>query len=663
VISRSSSGAEPAFEDRNETGSRAVCFGQARKTASMHMENHRNLSSPVGQAFLDALIFVAAIAAAGIIGWHESSLGVPLRLFMLCAAVVPLFRVAVNWQFGVYRFIWKLVGLPDVLTIAKSAGFVTMLILILEGLAKIISPSTSWLRFRVSLVLLEGSVSLAGSIGARAATRLWHERAEKAARRWQNKVVRLLLYGAGRAGMLLYKELKGNGDFEVVGFIDDDLSKRGAVILGKKVLGDHHLLEDVVRRHRIDEVVISIASGSSSSLAEILNRCRQIPVTAKIIPSLQEIVQDRAKIGQLRDVQIEDLLGREGVEPARFERELRSVYNAKTILVTGAGGSIGSELVRQLLFFSPRSIVLLDKDENSIYELEQELVFRYPDAVIKPVIADIRCPSRMRAVFREYAPQIVFHAAAHKHVPLMEKHPCEAILNNVLGTRILLETCAEAGVEQFVFISSDKAVNPRSVMGATKRVGELLVQNYSRQGQLAAACVRFGNVAGSRGSVIPLFKRQIKEGGPVTITHPEAVRFFMTIPEAVQLVLCAGTLCAEGHVFVLDMGNPQRVVEVARNLIALSGLQPERDVQLVITGLRPGEKLFEELVDSSEGLQPTAFEKISRVESEVPETRELGAMVADLIMAAEQNDPRAVCGLLASLCKGYQPTQEAILEK
>jgi FlaA1/EpsC-like NDP-sugar epimerase len=627
------------------------------------MVSLRNLSNSMSQAFLDAGIFAAAITAAVLMGLHETSLHVPFRQFMIYVAFVPLFRVAVNWRLGVYRFIWKLVGLPDVLTIVRSVGLVTLLILILEGLAKVISPSASWFPFPISLILLEGSFSLTGSVGVRAATRLWYERTEKAIRRGQNKVVRLLLYGAGRAGMLLYKELKGNGDFEVVGFIDDDLNKRGAVILGKRVLGDLHSLEHVVRQHSIDEVVISIASGSSSSLTEILNRCRQIPVTAKIIPNLQEIVQGRATIGQLREVQIEDLLGREGVEPSRVDDELRPFYIAKRILVTGAGGSIGSELVRQLLFFSPRLIVLLDKDENSIYELEQELLFRYPDAVIEPVIADIRCPSRMRSVLREYDPQIVFHAAAHKHVPLMEKHPCEAILNNVLGTRILLEACVDAEVEQLVFISSDKAVNPTSIMGATKRVGELLVQNYAREGRLPAACVRFGNVAGSRGSVIPLFKRQIKEGGPVTITHPEVVRFFMTIPEAVQLVLCAGTLSGEGHVFVLDMGNPQRVLEMAHNLIALSGLQPEKDVQLVVTGLRPGEKLFEELVDSSEALQPTAFEKISRVESDAPERRELNAVVADLILAAEQNDRRSVCGLLVSLCTGYQPTQEAILEK
>jgi FlaA1/EpsC-like NDP-sugar epimerase len=351
---------------------------------------------------------------------------------------------------------------------------------------------------------------------------------------------------------------------------------------------------------------------------------------------------------------MEDVLGRESVEVIDFEELTGATYRGKRVLVTGAGGSIGSELVRQLIRLSPSRIAILDKDENSIYELEQELRLRGLPIHIESQVADVRDLGRMNAIFSTFRPQLVFHAAAHKHVPLMEKHPCEAILNNVGGTKNVLDLSHEFRVERFVFISSDKAVNPVNVMGATKRIGEMLVQASMRSSGPRFACVRFGNVLGSRGSVVPLFKKQIAYGGPVTVTHPDVVRYFMTIPEAVQLILCAGSLAKGGEIFVLDMGNPRNILELAREMIMLSGLEPEIDIETKITGLRPGEKLSEELVTSSEILQSTPFNKLSYIEPENFNERALISHVSELLLTARNNNQREIYAILQNMQLGFE---------
>jgi FlaA1/EpsC-like NDP-sugar epimerase len=424
------------------------------------------------------------------------------------------------------------------------------------------------------------------------------------------------------------------------------------------VLGGGKALEQIARQSQIDEVVISIATAGRKTLADIVARCNEIRVAAKIIPTLQEIIEGRVSISQLREVRIEDLLGRDTVEVAEFDEQVRQVYAGKRILVTGGGGSIGSELVRQLLLLEPGSVAILDKDENSVYELEQELIFRFPAPSIEPMIADVRHEARLGALFEEFKPQVVFHAAAHKHVPLMERHPCEAVLNNVFGTQTLLEACRVNGVERFVYISTDKAVNPVNVMGATKRVGEMLVQAYAARGSLPSACVRFGNVMGSRGSVIPLFQKQIREGGPISVTHPDVVRFFMTIPEAVQLVLCAGTLGRQGEVFVLDMGNPRNILDLANEMATLAGLEPGKDIEIAITGLRPGEKLREELVGYAEKVCPTKFEKLLMIGPQPLDGDTFFEEVASLVRAAQANNRREVGELLAGMRLGLQARNE-----
>jgi FlaA1/EpsC-like NDP-sugar epimerase len=430
----------------------------------------------------------------------------------------------------------------------------------------------------------------------------------------------------------------------------------GTLIMGARVLGTGKDLGAIAHRRRIEEVIISIATPNRKALAEIVKRCEDIPLSVRIVPTLQEIIEGRVSISHLRKVRVEDLLGRDKVEISSLDDEVRQAYSGKRILVTGCGGSIGSELVRQLLCLEPQAIAVLDKDENSVYELTQELAFTFPSVRIEPQIADLRHRGRLRALIADFNPEVVFHAAAHKHVPLMERNRCEAVLNNVGGTRVLLETCAEYHVGRFVFISTDKAVNPTSVMGATKRVGEMLVQSRSN-GSLSSVCVRFGNVLGSRGSIIPLFQKQIAGGGPVTVTHPDVVRFFMTIPEAVQLVLCAATLGRRGEVFVLDMGNPRSILRLAEDMIRLSGLEPGRDIKIAITGLRPGEKVAEELLGPGEELCPTRFEKVSMIVPQPLNDRSLES-VGDLVRAAQENDTERICELLSSMRLGFHPRSD-----
>jgi len=611
--------------------------------------------SRTNQLIVDGSIFAISFALAYLIRF-EGSLTWPLsKQFMLWLPYLLAARLLVNWKLGIYRFIWRYVSLPDALAIARSLSLVTAGLLGLRLFYPGWAIFSRWARLPLSVIALEFLLSLVGSLGARSLRRMLYERGQKTARTPFRQVKRVILYGAGRAGILLLKELKNQGDVEVAGFVDDDPKKIGTVISGTRVLGDRKALGKLVLVSDVDEVVISIAKADRRALSQIVARCEEISVPAKIIPSVQELFQERVNISQIRQVRIEDLLGRDSVEVAEFDEEVRQAYAGKRILVTGAGGSIGGELVRQLLLLNPSSLAILDKDENSTYELQQELTFRFPEARIEPQIADVRHAERLHAIFQEFKPQIVFHAAAHKHVPLMEKHPCEAVLNNVFGTQTLLEVCRQHKVERFVFISTDKAVNPTSVMGASKGVGEMLVQTYANHGALPAACVRFGNVMGSRGSVIPLFQKQIAEGGPITVTHPDVVRFFMTIPEAVQLVICAGSLGRQGEIFVMDMGNPRKVLDLAKEMVALCGLEPEKDIQIEITGLRPGEKLEEELVRRDEQVAPTRFEKLSMITPELPDANEVTTRVTKLVQAARENDREAVYEALANIGIGYRP--------
>lgn len=605
------------------------------------------------QLLLEAVFFSLSFALAYLLRFEGHMEQAVFRQFLLWLPLLVLARIAAHFALGIYRRVWRLVSLSDAVAITKSIAVVSAVLIVLRYTLAGGDSLAEWLRIPVSIVVLEGLMSLTFSLGIRALRRLQysHERKVKPPFPISKRV---LLYGAGRAGIMLRKEMENSSSYEVIGFIDDDPLKVGTIINNTRVLGSGKDLEQLASAYQIDEIIISMATASHSTLAKALAKCRHARLTAKIIPSLQEILSGQVQISQLRDPQVEQVLGRESVEVRDFEFVAEPTYRFKRILVTGAGGSIGTELVRQIARLNPSRVAILDKDENSIYELEQELKRCKVNFSVEPQIADVRDLSRLRSLWADFRPQIVFHAAAHKHVPLMELHPCEAILNNVGGTRNVLDMCREYRAERFVFISSDKAVNPANVMGATKRIGEILVQAHQESSGPRVACVRFGNVLGSRGSVVPLFKKQIAEGGPVTVTHPDMERYFMTIREAVQLILCAGTLAKRGEIFVLDMGNPRNILDLAREMILLSGFEPEKDIVTTITGLRPGEKMTEALVSPSERLIQSPLEKLSVIE---PQSFNHSAFLSDvnkLLQLARDNDRMAVVDLLRVMGLGYQ---------
>lgn len=480
----------------------------------------------------------------------------------------------------------------------------------------------------------------------------------------------VLVMGAGDAGALIVRELQNNPHLglDPVGFLDDDLAKHDARIHGVPVLGARRDIHEVVRKFNVTQIIIAMPTAPGKTIREIVSECETEGIRTRIIPGMYELLGGTVSVNQLRPVQIEDLLRREPVETDTAQVD--ALLRGRRVLVTGAGGSIGSELCRQISRSDPREIVLLGHGENSIFEITNELrreVGRQgrpgkdqtagTRTVYHPVIADVRDADRIRAMVDRYQPDIVFHAAAHKHVPLMEANVEDAISNNVAGTRCLVDACLAAGVELFVFISTDKAVNPTSVMGATKRVAELIVQQAAQQSGRCYVAVRFGNVLGSRGSVVPFFQRQIAVGGPVTVTHPDVRRYFMTIPEAVQLVLQAAALGRGGEVFALDMGDPIRIEDLAKDLVRLSGLEPGRDIDIVYTGLRPGEKLFEELFAEQEAYTRTHHEKVfvcrngNGVSAAQQGTLDRG--VEALLAAAMQGDEQVARRLLSELVPGF----------
>ncbi|MBN1643027.1 MAG: polysaccharide biosynthesis protein, partial [Anaerolineae bacterium] len=420
---------------------------------------------------------------------------------------------------------------------------------------------------------------------------------------------RVLIAGAGEAGAMIAREMRANPGvgMEPVGFVDDNQAKLGMQLRGLPVLGTRASIPELVRAHEVDQVLIAMPTAPGQAIRAIREICRSTPVPVKTIPGVYELLSGRVQVSQIRDVQIEDLLRR---DPVRAEDGDAPYLRDKVVLVTGAGGSIGSELCRQIAHRRAGQVVLLGHGENSIYHIYREMRVRFPEASLAPVIADIRDAARLERVFAHYRPEIVFHAAAHKHVPLVELNAEEGVTNNVLGTRTVLEAAERSGAARLVLVSSDKAVEPCNLMGATKRIAELMVQDAARRTDRNYVVVRFGNVLGSRGSVVPLFQEQIAAGGPVTVTHPDMERYFMTIPEAVYLVLQASGQGTGGELFVLDMGEPVKIVDLARDLITLSGLEPDRDIEIRFTGIRPGEKLSERLLADGEDYAPTRHDKV-----------------------------------------------------
>lgn len=421
---------------------------------------------------------------------------------------------------------------------------------------------------------------------------------------------KIMLIGAGDAGAALINEYHMHPELKCtpVAIIDDNPAKKNRKLSGVPVLGTRDDIVRIAEDKLIDEIIITIPSAPPKTISELFAICSNTKCKVKILPSLSQLIDETVSVQKIRDVSIEDLLGR---DPIKLDNnEIGRLISEQVVMVTGGGGSIGSELCRQIAKFSPKRLIILDNYENNAYDIQNELLAKHPNLNLSTIIASVREKGRLENIFRTHRPDIIFHAAAHKHVPLMEANPTEAIKNNVFGTLNVAECADKFGAKRFVMISTDKAVNPTNIMGATKRIAEMIIQAFSKQSKTDFVAVRFGNVLGSNGSVIPLFKKQIEQGGPVTVTDPEIIRYFMTIPEAVQLVLQAGAMAEGGEIFVLDMGEPVKIYDLAKNLIKLSGFEPDVDIKIEFTGLRPGEKLYEELLLAEEGIQATKNNKI-----------------------------------------------------
>lgn len=524
---------------------------------------------------------------------------------------VVLVQFSALFLSGSYSILWRYISIED-LKVFLRAAIVSCVILVAFRFLLNITHFSVW-QIPLSVIFIDTILGFGGILGIRVARRFAHEYGDKraffgVAKRTKKRPV--LVIGAGRLGSALAKEMVGRGDsnLEIRGFVDDDPQKQRGSLSGIKVLGTTHDLARLVDEMDVDEVVIAIDQASGKVIRRILELCGNIPVKTQIVPSLNEIAQGSVSVNRVRDVQIEDLLGR---APVKIEDEnLHEFLSGKTVMVTGAGGSIGSELIRQIVRFHPKSLLLVERAEFALFQIDREMVKRYPDISYKPLLADLNDRRRMRDIFELHRPQVIFHAAAHKHVPLMEANPVEAVKNNIFATRNLGELAGEFGVSDMVLISTDKAVNPTSIMGASKRAAEIVVQELDRLFDTNYISVRFGNVLGSAGSVVPIFREQIRLGEPITVTDAEMTRYFMTIPEAAQLVMQAGAIGKGGEIFVLDMGEPVKIIDLAEDMVRLSGLTPYEDIEIQITGMRPGEKLFEELEITGEDLVKTRHPKI-----------------------------------------------------
>ncbi|MBC7997980.1 MAG: polysaccharide biosynthesis protein [Leptolyngbya sp.] len=600
------------------------------------------------QVFFDGLIIFTALAGAFLIRFDGH---LNTRFFSQLFIFAPIFifcRLIANWGFGVYRRLWRYTGLTEVMELGCSVLTVTTLLTTLRGMG-LLNVAGSQLSY--GIIMIDCGLCFLLLCASRVLRRLQTEHSQR--RHWRQPVrKRALVVGAGDAGQMVLKELAQRADLgvDVVGMVDDDPMKLKRRIGSITVFGATTELKRLCEVHFVDQVIIAMPSAPPQEIRRIVDICRDAEVEPRILPGLFELIDGRVSVSQLREVSLEDLLGR---DPITLDSAAISSYiEGRTVLVTGAGGSIGSELCRQILKFQPKRILILGRGENSIFTIQQELKKRPEPVEIIPVIADVRDETRMKSIFERYRPQVVFHAAAHKHVPLMEENVPEAITNNVRGTQILADFSDRFKVETFVLVSSDKAVNPSSVMGATKRMAEMIVQSLDRRSGTRYSSVRFGNVLASRGSVIPLWKQQIAQGGPVTVTHADATRYFMLIPESVQLILQAGALAAGGEIFVLDMGKPVRIMDLAYDLIRFSGLRPNQDIKVEVVGLRPGEKLHEELLTAEEGLTKTTYEKIFVGQPQDIDHEWLYKQIDGLVVAAKADDEEIVRSSLDKIVGG-----------
>lgn len=592
--------------------------------------------------------------------WAAGALAIELRFDFLVPpeyeayawywSAVVMVKLLLLQRFGQFSGLLSYFSIPDFRRIVYAMGIAAGILLV----ARFFMPLELFAPPR-GVILMDYVLSVGSLTLLRLGFRMVREGALNG--RGHTHIRRVAVFGAGDVGAQLALELsnkRGLG-LKPVAFFDDDPTKVGNSVHGVPVLGAPEAILEQKARLELDEAIIAMPSATARRVGEVVRLCHRVGLRCETVPSLSQLATGRVRVSQLREVDIEDLLGR---DPVRLDTEnIRVLLAAKTVLVTGAGGSIGSELCRQIAAFAPQRLLLVEQSEGQLFVVEQELIELGHAAMIVPLVADILDEARMTAILQRYRPAVIFHAAAHKHVPMMEAQPGEALKNNTLGTARLAELALAQGVDRFVLISTDKAINPTSVMGASKRLAEIFLQalHASAPERTRFMAVRFGNVLGSSGSVVPIFKRQIAAGGPVTVTHPEVTRYFMTIPEAVGLVLQSAALGSGGEIFVLDMGEPVRIVDLARQLIELSGLRPEEDIEIRFTGLRPGEKMFEEISHNQEHLTPTAHPKIRRFVTAPPPLPEVRVTLETFRARASQAESAELKELLKTAVPEYVP--------
>lgn len=613
---------------------------------------------------MDIVLLFGSITAAHLIRFDFAMTDLEWERFYSILPYTIIVKLCWFYYCDLYRGMWRYTSLTDLINIVKAATLSTLCIIVLilyvnrfEGISR-------------SAFIIDWCLTIILVVGLRVFTRLCFAQFTenigiKELKRALLQIFRIrrgggkgiLIIGAGDCGEMICREFRENASVNsyVVGFLDDDRAKLGRKIHGFSVLGTIDDLVSIVEVEGVDEVIIAIPSAGSEGMRRIVNLCKTADVAFKTVPNMGELIDGKIDITSIRSVEYRDLLGR---KPVKLDKEEIGKYlGGKQVLVSGAGGSIGTGLCRQICRYHPTAIILLERAESPLYEIDLELKKAFPDVMVVPVLGDIQNIEELSTLFSESRPDIVFHAAAYKHVPMLEAHPWKAVRNNIIGTRNLVETAKNFECEKFVFVSTDKAVNPTNVMGTSKRVCELLVQQMScdPSSKTCFMTVRFGNVIGSVGSVIPLFKKQIKEGGPVTVTHPDIIRYFMLIPEACQLILQAGAMGKGGEIFLLEMGEPVKIDNMARDLIRFSGFEPDVDIKIEYTGLRPGEKLYEELMTDHEDVVPTEHKKIMVLNTNCLCLDALDEDLQQLCSLADSRDHEGIRKLMQKMVPEYTP--------
>ena len=614
---------------------------------------------------VDLLLLTASLYLALLIRFEFNIPAYFLSSFLQILPYALLTKVASFYFFDLYRGMWRYTSISDLLNIIKAVTASSLLIV------AILAFKTRFIGYSRSVFLIDWFLTILFISGYRLAVRLFFEsytRDESGQRtrpsiagmlsRKHKNAKKLLIIGAGDCGEKIFREIQNNTSlpYRTIGFLDDNPNKIGRKIHGVPVLGRISEIAAAIKKVSADEALIAIPSAAGQQMREIIEHCKDSGIPFKTVPGYGELINGRVSVKAIRDVAYQDLLGRDAVK--LDEKGIGAYIEGNCVMITGAGGSIGSELCRQLCRFRPKKVVLFERAESPLYEIELELKRNFNDVRIVPVLGDIQSSNHLFKTFNDHAPRTVFHAAAYKHVPMLELQPWKAVENNILGTANLIRIVNKFKIDRFVFVSTDKAVRPTNVMGASKRVAEMLLQcqNHNPESETKFAIVRFGNVVGSVGSVVPLFKRQIETGGPVTITDPNVTRYFMTIPEACQLILQAGALCNQQvEIFVLDMGQPIKIVDMARDLIRLSGFEPDVDIKIDFIGLRPGEKLYEELITEGEGIVPTIHKKIMTLHGEVCSLAQINGKIDTFARLAQDQDAEKIKAALKEIVTDYQP--------